>query len=99
MSNLYELLGIKSSATVKAIRAAYRMGNPLEFEIVNDMKILLGGSLDEIQRKRKEIEGHRAKSERLLGRFGGEKKDHAYGKTAYNLQVLMNKAMHGAFTA
>ena len=145
MSNLYELLGVKTSATVKAIRAAYRkkakkahpdtggsdeefaalkkahdiltdpdrrarydasgdtserspdnslsqvigilataleqvlaqianrMGDPTEYQLVKDMKILVGGQLDDIQRKRAQGKEALKKAEKLLGRFGVKK--------------------------
>jgi curved DNA-binding protein CbpA len=145
MTPLYELLGVKSSATVKQIRAAYRRkakkahpdtggdavkfaalkkahdilidperrarydatgdaseknpdnslsrvvgllaaalesvlqqierraGDPVEFEIVSDMKILLGGNLDEIQKQREQLRAARKKTEKLIGRFGVKK--------------------------
>lgn len=43
---------------------------PTEFNIVSDMKIFLGGKLDEIQKKRKDLSRVISKTEKLLGRFG-----------------------------
>lgn len=145
MTALYEILGVKTSATVKTIRAAYRKkakkahpdtggsieefnalkkahdilidperrlkydatgdtsekaidnslsqviglltaaldnvlqqieargGNPTEFEIINDMKILMGGHLDELQKKCAQVTAQRKKMERLVGRFDVKK--------------------------
>ena len=52
------------------IQQSYRDSDPTEFDLVNDMKILLGGEKDTAERRIAEIRSAIAKGERLLGKFG-----------------------------
>ena len=68
LSQVIGLLAMSLDQVLTAIES--RMGDPTEFAIVNDMKILVGGKLDELQKKRQQFQTQRKKTEKLVGRFG-----------------------------
>lgn len=73
MSVIVQILAVAMENVISQIEG--RMGEPTEFDIVNDMKIIIGGHLDECQRKRDQFKRTLAKTQKLVGRFGVEKGD------------------------
>lgn len=70
-NSMAQVIGILASSLDQVLaQINQRNGNPTEYELVKDMKILLGNELDKIQRQCKELEKVRAKTEKLLGQFG-----------------------------
>lgn len=73
-NSLSQVIGILAMTLEKVLsQIESRRGEPTEYEIVNDMKILLGGELDTVKRKRGELKALRKKTEKLQGRFGVKK--------------------------
>lgn len=70
-NEMSQVIGIIASALESVLsQIEGRRGEPTEFELVNDMKILVGGKLDEIQRRISQLKSARVKTEKLIGRFG-----------------------------
>lgn len=72
-NEMSQVIGILATALEKVLaQIEQRGGEPVEFEIVNDMKTMIGADLADIETTRKISKALRAKTEKLIGRFGAK---------------------------
>jgi curved DNA-binding protein CbpA len=71
LSEVIQILAVAMENVLAQIEN--RQGEFTEYDIVSDMKILIGGKLDEIQQRRAKMKAAKKKAEKLLGRFGVKK--------------------------
>ncbi|MDE2020689.1 MAG: DnaJ domain-containing protein [Patescibacteria group bacterium] len=70
-SQVINILGQAFESVLSSIEQ--RGGDPVEFDIISDMKILIGGKLAEIANTQRNMERNAAKYRRLVGKFKKKK--------------------------
>lgn len=67
LAECIQVLSIVFDKVLQQIESRGR--DPVNYDLVNDMRIMLGGELDNLKQSRRKLEAQKQKIERMLGRF------------------------------